>query len=155
MLHGRCFNEYRRQAYLKTFKDNLLFAVEAFAPLGIKTVFEAINDQDMPGFMINHGVQMLDILDELRLPSLFMQYDIYHLTKMGDDIVGFISQNADRIGHIQFADCPGRGQPGTGDIDFENLFSVIKQSSYSGWVGAEYKPIGSSLDSLNWFNSVF
>ncbi|MEI8207680.1 MAG: hydroxypyruvate isomerase [Methylococcales bacterium] len=155
VLPGRCFNEYRRQAYLKTFKDNLLFAVEAFAPLGIKTVFEAINDQDMPGFMINHGVQMLDILDELRLPSLFMQYDIYHLTKMGDDIVGFISQNADRIGHIQFADCPGRGQPGTGDIDFENLFSVIKQSSYSGWVGAEYKPIGSSLDSLNWFNSVF
>ena len=154
VLPGRCLNESRRQAYLKTFKDNLSFAVEAFAPLGIKTVFEAINDQDMPGFIINHGQQMLDILDELCLPTLFMQYDIYHMQKMGGDVAGFISQYADRIGHIQFADCPGRGQPGTGDIDFKKVFSVIKQSSYSGWVGAEYKPVGSSVESLDWFNPV-
>ena len=155
VLPGRCFNESRHKDYLKTFKDNLSFAVEAFAPLGIKTVFEAINDQDMPGFMINHGQQMLDILDELRLPTLFMQYDIYHMQKMGGDVAGFISQYADRIGHIQFADCPGRGQPGTGSIDFKKVFSEIKESSYSGWVGAEYKPVGSSLESLGWFKSVF
>jgi len=150
VLPGRCFNENRKQDYLKTFKENLCFAAEAFAPLGIKTVFEAVNSHDMPGFIIHNGQQMLDILDQLNLPMLFMQYDIYHMQMMGDKPDEFIARYADKIGHIQFADCPGRGQPGTGQINFDHVFSVIEKSAYSGWVGAEYKPVGTTSESLNW-----
>jgi len=150
VLPGRCFNEKRKQDYLKTFKENLCFAVETFAPLGIKTVFEAINSHDMPGFIIHNGLQMLDILNQLNLPMLLMQYDIYHAQMMGDKPDEFITRYADKIGHIQFADCPGRGQPGTGQINFERLFSAIEKSAYSGWVGAEYKPVGTTSESLGW-----
>ena len=150
ILPGRCFNEKRKQDYLKTFKENLCFAAEAFSPLGIKTVFEAINSHDMPGFIIHNGKQMLDILSQLKLPRLFMQYDIYHMQMMGDKPDEFITRHANKIGHIQFADCPGRGQPGTGQINFEHIFSVIEKSSYSGWVGAEYKPVGTTSESLGW-----
>lgn len=150
VLPGCCFNENRKQDYLKTFKENLCFAVEAFAPLGIKTVFEAINSHDMPGFITHNGQQMLDILDDLKLPMLFMQYDIYHMQMMGDKPNEFIARYADKIGHIQFADCPARGQPGTGQINFERIFSVIEKSAYSGWVGAEYKPVGTTSESLDW-----
>ncbi len=150
ILPGRCFNEKRKQDYLKTFKENLYFSVEAFSPLGIKTVFEAINSHDMPGFIIHNGQQMLDILSQLKLPRLFMQYDIYHMQMMGDKPDEFITRHADKIGHIQFADCPGRGQPGTGQINFERIFSAIEKSSYSGWVGAEYKPVGTTAESLGW-----
>lgn len=150
VLPGCCFNENRKLDYLKTFKENLCFAVEAFAPLGIKTVFEAINNHDMPGFIIHNGQQMLDILDDLNLPMLFMQYDIYHMQMMGDKPNEFIARYADKIGHIQFADCPGRGQPGTGQINFDRIFSVIEKSAYSGWVGAEYKPVGTTSESLDW-----
>ena len=151
VLPGCCFNENRTRDYLKTFRENLCFAVEAFAPLGIKTVFEAINIYDMPGFIIHNGQQMLNILDQLNLPQLFMQYDIYHMQMMGDKPDEFIARYADKIGHIQFADCPGRGQPGTGQINFQRLFSVIEKSAYSGWVGAEYKPVGTTTESLDWF----
>ena len=150
MLPGRCFNEQRKQDYLKTFQENLCFAVEAFTPLGIKTVFEAVNSRDMPGFIIDNGLQMLDILNRLNRPGLFMQYDIYHAQMMGDKPDEFIARYADKIGHIQFADSPGRGQPGTGRIDFERVFSAIEKSAYSGWVGAEYKPVGPTSDSLDW-----
>jgi hydroxypyruvate isomerase len=150
VLPGRCFNENRKQDYLKTFKENLCFAVEAFAPLGIKTVFEAINSYDMPGFIIHNSQQMLDILNELNLPMLYMQYDIYHMQMMGDKPEEFIAWYADKIGHIQFADCPGRGQPGTGQINFERVFSAIEKSAYSGWVGAEYNPVGTTSESLGW-----
>jgi len=150
VLPGRCFNEKRKQEYLKTFKENLCFAAEAFSPLGIKTVFEAINSHDMPGFIIHNELQMLEILDQLHLPALFMQYDIYHMQMMEGKPEEFIAQYADKIGHIQFADCPGRGQPGTGQINFERIFSVIEKSSYSGWVGAEYKPVGTTVESLGW-----
>ena len=150
VLPGRCFNEKRKQDYLKTFKENLSFAVEAFALLGIKTVFEAINSHDMPGFIIHNGQQMLDILDELNHPKLFMQYDIYHAQMMGDQPDEFIARHATKIGHIQFADCPGRGQPGTGHINFKKIFRAIEKSGYSGWVGAEYNPTGTTSESLDW-----
>lgn len=150
VLPGRCFNETRKQDYLKTLKENLRFAIEAFAPLGIKTVFEAINNHDMPGFIIHNGLQMLDTLGQLNLPMLFMQYDIYHMQMMGGKPEEFIARYADKIGHIQFADCPGRGQPGTGQINFERVFSIIEKSAYSGWVGAEYKPVGTTAESLGW-----
>ena len=150
VLPGRCFNEKRKQNYLKTFKENLIFAVESFALLDIKTVFEAINSHDMPGFIIHNGQQMLDILDELNHPKLFMQYDIYHAQMMGDQPDEFIARHANKIGHIQFADCPGRGQPGTGHINFERIFQAIEKSGYSGWVGAEYNPIGTTSESLDW-----
>ncbi|MEI6333138.1 MAG: TIM barrel protein [Methylococcaceae bacterium] len=150
VLPGRCFNEKRKQDYLQTFKENLGFAVDAFALLGIKTVFEAINSHDMPGFIIHNGQQMLDILDQLNHPKLFMQYDIYHAQMTGDHPAEFIARHANKIGHIQFADCPGRGQPGTGHINFERIFRAIEKSGYSGRVGAEYNPVGTTSASLGW-----
>jgi hydroxypyruvate isomerase len=150
VLPGRCLNSSRLQHYLETFKENLCFAAEAFAPLGIKTVFEAINTHDMPGFIIHSSTQMLEVLDQLNRPELLMQYDIYHMQMMGEQSAKFIAEQADKIGHIQFADCPGRGQPGTGQIDFERVFSAIEDSAYSGWVGAEYKPVGTTSESLSW-----
>jgi hydroxypyruvate isomerase len=154
ILAGRCFDNSRLTEYLQTFKDNLLLAADTFAPLGIKTVFEAINTHDMPAFIIHSGEQMLSVLDELQHPSLLMQYDIYHASRMGENPAQFIQQHAAKIGHIQFADSPNRGQPNTGQIDFQQLFSVIEQSNYSGWLGAEYKPIGTTAESLDWFRSI-
>jgi len=93
---------------------------------------------------------MLDVLNQQNNPNILMQYDIDHAQMMGGNPAEFILQNADKIGHIQFADCPGRGQPGTGQIDFVEVFSAIGKAPYSGWVGAEYKPIGSTVNSLSW-----
>jgi hydroxypyruvate isomerase len=154
ILAGRCFDNSRQAEYLQTFKDNLLLASNTFARLGIKTVFEAINTHDMPQFIIHSGEQMLAVLNELKHSNLFMQYDIYHASRMGENPAQFIQQYANKIGHIQFADCPNRGQPSTGQIDFSELFKVIEQSSYTGWLGAEYKPIGTTADSLGWFRSI-
>lgn len=153
VLPGRCLDKTRLEQYLQTFKENLGYAAEAFSPLGIKTVFEAVNTHDMPGFIIHSGAQMLDVLDQLNRPGLFMQYDIYHMQMMGEKPETFIDEHADKIGHIQFADCPGRGQPGTGRIDFGRVFSAIEDSGYSGWVGAEYKPVGTTAESLDWLTA--
>jgi len=152
ILPGRCLDKARLALYQQTFKENLRYAIDAFSPLGIKTVFEAINTVDMPDFIIHSSEQMLAIMQEINHPDLFMQYDIYHMLMMQEDPASFIAQYADKIGHIQFADCPGRHQPGTGNMDYQQIFSIIKASSYKGWVGAEYKPLNNTLTSLNWFN---
>jgi hydroxypyruvate isomerase len=150
VLPGRCLHESQRDDYFKTFLQNLELALAAFSPLGTKTVFEAINTFDMPGFLISTGTQMLDVLQTLNHPDLFMQYDIYHAARMGENYTDFIVQQCEKIAHLQFADCPGRGEPGTGTLDFQELFAVIENSNYQGWAGAEYKPTASTLNSLNW-----
>lgn len=150
ILPGRCFEVNRLPVYRNTFKESLRLAANALTPLGVKTVFEAINTYDMPGFIIYNSVQMLAIVAELNHSNLYLQYDIYHMTRMGEDCATFICQQAKKIGHIQFADVPGRGQPGMGWIDFVGLFEVIRQSDYAGWCGAEYKPVGASCGSFGW-----
>ncbi|WP_334653492.1 TIM barrel protein, partial [Klebsiella michiganensis] len=57
-----------------------------------------------------------------------------------------------RIGHLQIADNPNRGEPGTGEINYDYLFKFIDRSSYDGWVGCEYKPLTTTEAGLTWFN---
>lgn len=56
----------------------------------------------------------------------------------------------EKSSHIQYADCPGRSQPGTGKIDFKNIFATITALNYAGWVGAKYNPTSNTANSLGW-----
>lgn len=153
VLPGRCLDTRRLDEYHSTLLENLCYATLAFAELGITTVFEAVNSHDMPGFVVDSSSGMLDVLAEVNQPSLRVQYDIYHMSRMGEDCAEFLRQHSDRIGHIQFADCPGRGQPGSGAVDFDTLFDIIAASDYQGWVGAEYRPTAATAASLEWMKT--
>jgi len=152
VLPGCCHNPLLIADYMKTFKANLRYTAEMFAAQDIKVVFEAINTRDMPDFIVHSGGQMLDILAAIDHPNIFMQYDIYHMHTMGENPRQFIPKYSRQIGHIQFADTPGRGQPGTGNMNFPALFKTIDNSDYEGQLGAEYRPTGSTSDSLNWLD---
>jgi hydroxypyruvate isomerase len=151
VLPGRCKDESKRAQYLATFKRNLNTAADMFKPLGITVTFEAINTFDMPGFLIHNVQQMLEVMAESDRDNIKMQFDIYHMARMeSGDISAMISRLGNQIGHIQFADAPGRGEPGTGNLDFKSIFYAIEYSSYDGWVGAEYKPTKNTEDTLRW-----
>jgi len=155
ILAGCSFEHSRLTAYETTFKDNLRYALDYFSPLGINTVFEAINTVDMPDFMVSSSQHMLAILAEINHPKLLMQYDCYHMQTMQEEnLADFISRHAHQIGHIQFADSPHRHEPNTGDMDYSLLFNAIKDSNYQGWVGAEYKPLHNTLASLEWLRNI-
>jgi len=151
VLPGRCFDETKREQYLETFKHNLITAANMFKPLGVVVTFEAINTFDMPGFIIHNVQQMLDVVAESDCENIKMQFDIYHMARMEKgDISDIISRLGNQIGHIQFADNPGRGEPGTGSLDFNSIFQAIEKSNYDGWVSAEYKPTKYTEDTLRW-----
>ena len=152
VLPGRCLDAARTECYRQTLLDNLHHAADRFAEIGVMTVFEAVNTHDMPGFIVDSSREMLSILDAVDHPNLRLQYDLYHMSRMGEDCAAFLQTHLDKIGHIQFADCPGRGQPGTGQIDFNALFAIIDDSNYAGWLGAEYKPLGEMAQSLAWLD---
>ena len=155
VLPGRCHDDRQRNCYLDTFKTNLVKTAETLAPFGITTTFEAINTRDMPGFLISSSQQMFDIMRQLDKADIIKaQFDVYHMAQMGEDVCDVITRNAEHIGHIQFADTPNRGEPGTGDLDFQAIFQAIETSGYKGWVGAEYKPTALTSDTLGWKNEL-
>jgi hydroxypyruvate isomerase len=153
VLPGGCFDDALQNNYLSTFKKNLKKAADALQNINVKCTFEAINTIDMPHFLISSPVQMMGIINDLKHSNLFMQYDIYHMTKMGRDVCADIQQYHPHIGHIQFADCPGRHEPNTGDINFTAVFESINKCGYNGWVGAEYKPSKNTDATLTWYKT--
>jgi len=68
-----------------------------------------------------------------------MLYDIYHQNMMGDFDINQIKENIDLIGHFHVADCPGRHEPGTGNIDYVSIIKEINRLDYKGFIGLEYR----------------
>jgi hydroxypyruvate isomerase len=130
--------------------SNVRYAAEETQKAGIKLLIEALNSQDMPGFCLGSTKQVVDLLKEVDHPNAFIQYDIYHMQIMEGNLTRTIGQYIEKIGHMQLADVPGRHEPGTGEINFGNLFRAIDEMGYDGWIGCEYNPSGSTEAGLGW-----
>jgi len=134
-----------------TLVRNLAFAAAALEKEGVLLLVEALNNQDIPGFHLVGTRDTLGLLDDVNHPNIRLQYDIYHMQKMEGNLITTIETHLPRIGHIQLADNPGRHEPGTGEINFPNLFRAIDAAGYDGWIGCEYIPAGTTEDGLGWF----
>ena len=95
-------------------------------------------------------VTVLDRVAAAGVPNVGFLCDLFHLANNGDDLDLAVDRFADRIAHVQIADHPGRGEPGSGSLDLDRYLRRIADSGYSGYVALEYKPTGSTDDSLNW-----
>lgn len=95
-------------------------------------------------------VRILDRVHEAGARNVGFLCDLFHLANNGDDIEAALDSYANRIAHVQIADHPGRGEPGTGTLDLDHYLFRIEQSGYSGHVALEYKPTRPTPDSLDW-----
>ena len=134
----------------KTFVENLRYAAAALRNAGIKLLIEPINTYDIPGFYLNRSAQALAIIDEVGSDNLYLQYDIYHAQRMEGELIATMQKNLARIAHIQLADNPGRNEPGTGEIHYDNVFAALDRIGYAGWIGCEYKPETTTEAGLTW-----
>ncbi len=134
--------------------ENIGHAAEWLAERNIGLLVEALNREDQPHFLLN-SLELADrLIAHVDHPNLALQYDVYHARANGDDWLGGIAPRLPLIGHIQFSDYPGRGAPGTGDIDFAALFRMLETLPYKGWTGCEYAPAGPTIDSLGWYTTL-
>ena len=134
----------------RTYASNLRHAADELSRSGMTLLIEPISTIAVPGFFLSRSADAFALVDEVGTDNLKVQYDLYHMHNMGDDLAATIAANLGRIGHLQFADAPGRHEPGTGEIDFRTLFEVIDRLGYRGWIGAEYAPTGKTEESLAW-----
>lgn len=134
----------------ETLVNNLRYAATALEKESIHLLIEPLNDRDIHGFYLVHTRDALHLIEEVGHPNLWLQYDVYHMQMMEGNLTKTIQENLGRIAHIQIADNPGRHEPGTGEINFTNLFRSIDEAGYGGWIGCEYVPVGKTEEGLQW-----
>lgn len=129
--------------------ENLALAARAASAIGATVLVEAINSVDVPAFPIDSSHAAITVIDKVPAANVAFLADLYHLARMGEDVPDVLSRHADRIAHVQVADPPGRGAPGTGTLDFEPLFAQLAAQGYAGSVGLEYVPLDPSDSSTS------
>lgn len=120
-------------------------ALKAAAPFAeqaqLTLVLEPLNTKvDHPGYYLQTAKEGFDILDEVGSPAVKMLFDIYHHQIMEGNVIQDITKNILKIAHFHVADVPGRHEPGTGEINYANVFRAIAATGYQGFVGLEFKP---------------
>lgn len=139
-----------RELFAQTLVSNLRFAAREFSKAGLELVIEPINSRDVPGFFVSRSPQAAQIIAAVDEDNLGLQCDLYHTAMMGDDCEAILESLQSVIRHIQFADAPGRGEPGTGKLAIARLFAAIDRFGYQGWVSAEYRPSKPTVETLHW-----
>ena len=142
-----------REVLRDTFVDNLRFAAGELKRRGIALLIEPLNSRDVPGFFLGTTQQAVEIIRDAGADNLYLQFDVYHTRIMEGDIIASFERALGHIAHVQIADDPGRREPGTGAIDFGAVFQALERASYTGWVGCEYLPSGTTEDSLAWLDA--
>ena len=150
VIAGRALAGDDRAALDRTLRDNLRYAAGELGAADLDMLIEPINSVDVKDFFVPRQDDGARLVRELALPRFGLQLDLYHVAMMGDDGHAMLAAHRSIVRHIQFADAPGRGEPGSGKLDLDRLFSDIDASGYRGWVSAEYRPSGRTEASLHW-----
>lgn len=135
--------------------DNLVYAAPLAEDAGVLLTIEALNPQDNPGYFLTTSQEGFEIVKSVDHPHVRFQFDTYHIQMMEGSLEQKIREEITWIGHIQFADYPGRHEPGSGAIDFKAVLSAIQQSGYEDCIGLEYIPLLQGVETLNWAFSQF
>ncbi|MGZ5101208.1 MAG: hydroxypyruvate isomerase family protein, partial [Usitatibacter sp.] len=149
-IAGTAADSDDRELFKQTLVSNLRFAAREFKKAGLALVIEPINSIDVPGFFVSRSPQAAQIIAAVGEDNIGLQCDLYHTAMMGDDCEAILESLMGVIRHIQFADAPGRGEPGTGKLPFPRLFAAIDRLGYEGWVSAEYRPSKPTVETLHW-----
>lgn len=150
VLAGIPAAETPRERAFETYVENLQFAADAAAELGITLLVEPINSRDMPGYLIARIADAMAAIEAACRPNIALQFDFYHVQIMEGDLSRQFEAAFGRIGHVQIAGVPERHEPDSGEVCYPHLFTLMDRLGYRGWVGCEYRPRAGTEAGLGW-----
>jgi hydroxypyruvate isomerase len=135
--------------------SNAVAALGAAAPVleknGITAVVEVLNTYvNHAGYFLYFMRDAAELIDRVGSPNVKILCDLYHVQIMEGNLINNIRAHADRIGHFHIGDVPGRHEPGTGEINYRNVFRAIYDlgDRYQGTAALEYSPLVSLEQNL-------
>lgn len=149
-LYGNRADGVAPEAQDEVAAANLAFAGQAADRIGATVLVEPVSGA--PRYPLKTAADAVRVIDLVQSEhgqnNLRLLADLYHLHVNGDDVTTAISDHSVRIGHVQIADAPGRGEPGTGELRLDAHLGQLLAYGYSGYIGLEYKP--TRADTFDW-----
>ena len=133
-----------------TYADSLRFAANKAGAAGLDLLIEPINGRDMPGYFLNDFNYAADLIADLGLSNLRLQFDIYHRQIIHGDVLTGLKTMMPLIGHVQIASVPERHEPCSGELDDIKVLRALDELGYRGFVGCEYRPANGTNAGLGW-----
>jgi len=138
-----------RAEQLALARENVRFAADDAA--GITVMVEAVNTFENGPYLLYTTAQAVEFVREVGRENVRVQHDFYHMQRMEGNLVATLREHIGSIGHVQIADSPGRGEPGTGEIHYPYVLGELERLGYDGYVGLEYNPTAETTEeSLEW-----
>lgn len=134
-------------------RENVVEILSAVAPAAeeadVTLALEPLNTAvDHPGYFLTTAADGFAIVDDVNSSHVTLLYDVYHQQVTEGNIIATLTDRIDDVGHIHVADVPGRREPGTGEINYDNVLSAIDDAGYDGYVGCEFRPSGHPDDAV-------
>jgi hydroxypyruvate isomerase len=116
-------------------------AHDVVEPHGVTLIVEPLNTLvNHKGYYLHHTAEAFEIVREVASPNVKILFDIYHVQIMDGNLIDIIRKNIASIGHFHVGDVPGRHEPGTGEINYTNVFHAIRETGFRDFVAMEYGP---------------
>lgn len=133
------------------FCRSVVWTAETLGRDGIDVMLEPINPRDVPGYFLNDFDFAAGVIEDLNLPNLKLQFDIYHRQIVHGDVTTALRRMMPMIGHVQIASVPSRNEPAGEELNYPFLFDELDRLGFGGFVGCEYRPKGDTVEGLGWF----
>jgi len=141
-----------RPAAREVFARNLAMAARKADAHRLTLLLEPLNRQDHPRYFYSTLAEAASLIEELRIPNLKLELDVYHVARGEGDVLTKIERYLPLTSHVQIAAVPSRAEPDEGEIDCREVFAALAQLGYRGWIGCEYRPRGDTDAGLKWLS---
>ncbi|HKW63361.1 MAG TPA: TIM barrel protein [Candidatus Acidoferrum sp.] len=114
----------------------------------IDLLIENIDPEENPKYFLTHSAEGFDIVRAVGNPHVKFLYDFFHEQISAGNLIAKLEKNLDLIDLVHIADVPGRHHPGTGEINYSNIFRKLGELRYSRYVAMEFHPLGDPVKEL-------
>ena len=141
-------------------EHNVIAALKALASdaerAGVTLVFEMLCAQNHPDYQADHSSYGFDVVNAVGSPAVKVLYDIYHMSRMGEDVIADIVSHHELIAHLHTAESPGRSVPDrNGEIGYGAIVDAVTTTGYAGYWGLEFVPQGDVMSEIQQAVAVF
>ncbi len=148
VLSGNRIEGISRNAHHEACVEALKLGGDLAAKQRVRLLLENIDQEENPKYYLTSVAEGFEIVRKVDNPNVKFLYDFYHEQIAEGNLIEKLEKNIDLVGLVHIADVPGRHEPGTGEINYANIFRKLAQLKYDRYAAMEFEPAGDPVAAL-------
>jgi hydroxypyruvate isomerase len=128
--------------------DFLGQSAEILKGSGVTGIVESVSPEDHAACWLLSMHDATSIVGQVNRPEIKLQFDIFHTALTDDGVENLIEKHFDDIAYFQAADAPGRGEPGTGELNYERILKRLQERNFGGYFTWEFVPKAEAMQAV-------